>query len=247
MAARLALVARLLDRDGPADMFAQKATDTNEFPWEYYRLSTQRMLAHGRTAEAIVFARRLRDNRPDDPRAALLLAEAYVEVGRLEDARTIVNEIRARAGQVAQGCGLPPDANRAGTLVALYPQCDGDARIAVPIDDPSIAWADYAIGLYPAAGWDQSFAREAVRYERRLELAMEGERFFDLRRWETAEEVLNDYIAVEQARRPYLGAAAVYTDRHALFPIPHVQIELGRITDPETGEQTDMLVQNLGW
>ncbi|UCG84750.1 MAG: RagB/SusD family nutrient uptake outer membrane protein, partial [Gemmatimonadota bacterium] len=93
----------------------------------------------------------------------LLLAEAYVEQGRLEDARAIVNEIRARAGQVAQGCGLPPDADRAATLLALYPQCAGDARIAVPIDDASIAWADYQIGLYPAAGWDQDFAREAVR------------------------------------------------------------------------------------
>ena len=75
--ARLALVARLLDRDGPADMFALKATAANEFPWEYYQLSAQRMLTQGRAAEAIVFAARLRANRPDDPRAALLLAEAY--------------------------------------------------------------------------------------------------------------------------------------------------------------------------
>jgi hypothetical protein len=174
----------------------------------------------------------------------LLLAEAYVEEGRLEDARTIVNEIRARAGQAAQGCALPPDENRAATLLALYPQCADDARIAVPLDDPSIAWADYDIGLYPAAGWDQEFARTAVRHERRLELAMEGERFFDLRRWGIAQQVLTSYLLVEQNRRAYLTNALPYTYRYALFPIPSVQIELSRITDPETGEQTDMLVQN---
>jgi hypothetical protein len=171
----------------------------------------------------------------------LLLAEAYVEQGRLEDARTIVNEIRARAGQAAQGCGLPANVTLADKLLALYPQCAGDARIAVPLDDPSIAWADYDIGLYPAAGWDQDFARQAVRYERRLELAMEGERFFDLRRWGIAQQVLTYYLLVEQTRRPYLTAAAPYTYRHALFPIPSVQIELSRVD----GE--DRLVQNPGW
>jgi hypothetical protein len=177
----------------------------------------------------------------------LLLAEAYVEQGRLEDARTIVNEIRARAGQAAQGCALPGDATLAGKLLALYPQCAGDARIAVPLDDPSIAWANYEIGLYATPWTDQDFARTAVRYERRLELAMEGERFFDLRRWGIAQQVLTSYLLVEQNRRPYLTGTAPYTYRHNLFPIPRVQIELSRITDPETGEQIDMLVQNPGW
>jgi tetratricopeptide (TPR) repeat protein len=75
--ARLAVVARLLDRDGPADTFAHKAIATGEFPRDYYELSVQRMLAQGRATEAIVFAGRLRAERPDNPRAALLLAEAY--------------------------------------------------------------------------------------------------------------------------------------------------------------------------
>jgi hypothetical protein len=171
----------------------------------------------------------------------LLLAEALVETGSLDEARTIVNQIRTRAGVAAQGCGVPADANRAAELVALYPLCDGDARIAVPIDDASIGWADYEIGLYPAAGWDQAFAREAVRYERRLELAMEGERFYDLRRWGTAEQVLNAYVAIEQNRRPHITGAAVFAARHSLFPLPSVQIELSQV------EGEDMLVQNPGW
>jgi hypothetical protein len=76
---------------------------------------------------------------------------------------------------------------------------------------------------------------------------MEGERFFDLRRWGIAQQVLTRYLLVEQNRRPYLTAAAPYTYRHTLFPIPSVQIELSRISDPETGQQIDMLVQNPGW
>ena len=159
----------------------------------------------------------------------LLLAEAYVEVGRLEDARVIVNEIRARAGVAAQG----PGTDR--------------STIAVPIDDPSITWADYEISQYTTPWTDQEFARTAVRYERRLELAMEGERFFDLRRWGIAEQVLNDYVAREKMRRPYLGAALRFTSRHALFPIPETQIELSRMIDPETGAKLDMLIQNPGW
>jgi hypothetical protein len=177
----------------------------------------------------------------------LLLAEAYVEQGtNLEGARTIVNQIRTRAGVAAQGCGLPPDGGRAATLVAMYPQCAGDARIAVPIDDPVITWADYQIGQYPAAGWDQAYAREAVRTERRLELSTEGERFYDLRRWGIAEQVLNTFIAAEQVRRPYLVASATFAAKHALFPIPTVQIELSRVTDL-SGQTTDYLVQNPGW
>ncbi len=150
----------------------------------------------------------------------LLLAEANVEAGSLDEARTIVNEIRTRAGVAAQGPGDP---------------------LTVPIDDASITWADYEIGLYTVPWTDQAVARTAVRYERRLELAMEGQRFFDLRRWGTAEQVLNDYLAAETARRGFLVGAAAYTSRHNLFPLPPIQIELSQV------EGVDQLVQNTGW
>ncbi len=119
--------------------------------------------------------------------------------------------------------------------------------MTVPIDDPSITWADYEIGLYPGPWTDQAAARTRVRYERRLELAMEGQRFFDLRRWGIAEQVISDYLAAEAVRRAFLGGAAPYTPRHNLFPIPLLQIEFSRVTDEVTGETTDMLVQNTGW
>ncbi|MEX0680004.1 MAG: RagB/SusD family nutrient uptake outer membrane protein, partial [Balneolales bacterium] len=153
----------------------------------------------------------------------LLLAEAEVEAGELENARTIVNRIRERAGAAAQGPGTSTD------------------NIAVPIDDPSITWANYKIGLYNTPWVDQNAARQAVRMERRVELGMEGHRLFDLRRWGIAEQVLNNYTQVEQNRREYLSAAVPYTGPHALYPLPSVQIELSNV------EGEDRLVQNPGW
>ena len=158
----------------------------------------------------------------------LLLAEAEVEAGSMENARTIVNEIRTRAGVTAQG----PGTDR--------------ATMAVPIDDPSITWADYRIGLYTTPWTDQAFARQAVRYERRLELAMEGQRLFDLRRWGVADVVINGYLdgvggGDERGRKLYLAAAEMFTARHSLYPIPDIQIQLSRVGGAE------MLQQNTGW
>ena len=153
----------------------------------------------------------------------LLLAEAEVEAGVLENARTIVNQIRTRAGVLVQGPGT--DA----------------ATIAVPITDPRVAaYANYRIGTYTTPWASQATARSAVRDERRLELAMEGQRFFDLRRWGIADAVLNAYIAVEKTRRLQLGGAAAYTTRHQLFPIPNIQIQLSK-------GKGGGLTQNTGW
>jgi hypothetical protein len=153
----------------------------------------------------------------------LMLAEAEVEAGSLEAARTIVNEIRARAGVRAQG----PGTDR--------------ATIAVPINSSSITWAIYRVGPYATPWADQAFARNAVRYERRLELAMEGQRFFDLRRWAIADAVLNAYVAVEKTRRLYKAATQEFAARHYLYPIPAIQIELSKVGG------TPMLEQNDGW
>jgi starch-binding outer membrane protein, SusD/RagB family len=153
----------------------------------------------------------------------LLLAEAEVEAGVLENARTIVNEIRTRAGVAAQGPGTSA------------------SDIAVPINDLSITWAVYRVGQYTTPWTDQTLARRYVRYERRLELAMEGQRFFDLRRWGDADTVLNNYIAVEKNRRPYKAATATYATRHRYYPIPPIQIQLSRV-----GGQ-NRLVQNPEW
>lgn len=173
----------------------------------------------------------------------LMLAEAMVETNDLAGARTIVNEIRTRAAQTAQGCGTRSD----NGMAAAYPQCANDTRIAVPINDPSITWASYAIGLYPPFASQQA-ARDAVRAERRLELAMEGQRFFDIRRYGLtyAAAAINGYIngiggGAEKTRVTYKSTAEAFTQRHLLYPLPNIQIELSKVN----GE--DRLVQNPGW
>ena len=116
----------------------------------------------------------------------------------------------------------------------------------MPLGDPSVTYANYKIGTYTAPFANQAAARQAVRDERRLELAMEGQRFFDLRRWAAAESTLNGYISgvaggAEKARRLQLASAAVFSARHALFPIPAIQISLSK------GGTGPGLTQNPGW
>ena len=162
----------------------------------------------------------------------LYLAEAEIEAGDPENARVLINEIRTRAGVAAQG---------------PFQDADGkEIEFVVPIDHPGITWATYKVGVYPAAGWDQAKAMQAMKMERRLELAMEGHRFFDSRRWGEAETVMNDYLAVESTRRQYLTAAFPYTSRHDMFPIPSRQLELSAITNDD-GTVDERLVQNPGW
>jgi SusD family. len=162
----------------------------------------------------------------------LLLAEAEVKTGDLEGARTIVNEIRRRAGKKAQG---PGDAGR--------------ASIAVDIPNPAVPnifpYAVYQVGLYTTPWTDPVYAEAAVQAERRLELAMEGQRFFDLRRWGTVIPTLNGYLTGvgggrEDTRRLYLKFAGPLATKHLLFPIPTVQIEL-------SGGAQSALKQNPGW
>jgi len=178
--------------------------------------------------------------------ALLLEAEARVETGDLATATQLVNMVRTRAGVRAQGCGLPSDAAAAAAEVAAFPQCAGDKRLAVPINDPSITWAVYRVSPYPTTFANQAFGREAVRAERRLELGMEGQRFFDIRRWGIGAAVINGYLTGvgggrEDTRRLYLGNAEPYTARHNLYPLPTIQIDLSKV-----GTES-RLVQNPGW
>lgn len=83
------------------------------------------------------------------------------------------------------------------------------------------AAANYQIEPYGTFA-TQEFARDAVRFERRLEFGMEGHRLFDLRRWGIAQETINAYIAreAEDISQSNYGRFGTYTEKFDLFPIP---------------------------
>ncbi len=126
----------------------------------------------------------------------LMLAECEVEANALDKARTIINQIRTRAAN-ADGFVKQADGKNAG---------------------------NYKIGTYDAAWTDKEVARKAVRFETRLELAMEGHRFFDLVRWGIADKTINDYLEMEQTKRTYLKGAKFVKGKHEYFPIPQNEI-----------------------
>jgi starch-binding outer membrane protein, SusD/RagB family len=89
----------------------------------------------------------------------------------------------------------------------------------------SAAVFKYDVQPYPAFP-DQATARAALHRERRLELGLEGFRFFDLVRWGIAKQTLDQYFKDESQRRPYLQAASFTAGRDEYLPIPQDQVNL---------------------
>ncbi len=126
----------------------------------------------------------------------LMQAEAYIELGQPANALPLINQVRTRA---AASTGRLKKAN--GTFAS-----------------------NYNTKPYPATGWTQDYARKALQWERRLEFATEGARFFDLVRWGIAASTLNAYISVEKTRRSFLGTAVFTLGRDEYLPIPQSEI-----------------------
>ena len=103
------------------------------------------------------------------------------------------------------------------------------SRAAASASRPLEAGASdvYNISTY-ASFPSKEYAFEALKFERRLEFAMEGWRFFDLVRWGEAEEVLNVYLTEEKTKRDYLSNAQFTAGRDEYFPIPQREIDFTR-------------------
>ena len=127
-------------------------------------------------------------------------AEAYAQLaikgeGDAKQAINIVNDIRKRAKQSTG-------------MIANYP-------------------SDYGV-KFNISTYDGNYSAEEtlkiVKMERRLEMGMESERFFDLVRWGEAEKVLNKYFAEETNNCSIYGDAHFTADKNEYLPIPFSQV-----------------------
>ncbi|MDD7028459.1 MAG: RagB/SusD family nutrient uptake outer membrane protein [Prevotellaceae bacterium] len=131
----------------------------------------------------------------------LMRAEALIETGQLAEARTIINDIRQRAKNSV-----------AKHIQYAADQCE--------------------IALYPDTYFkDKETARKCLQWERRLELAMENGRYFDLRRWGIASKTLNAYFETEkndvydgQTYAQYLRDAHYTPGKNEFYPVPYNQL-----------------------
>lgn len=130
-------------------------------------------------------------------------AEALIELGKQSEAVDLINSVRMRA-------------KSSKYLLAWNNKNETDYA------------ANYKIDIYKPGvncNWSQDFARQALHFERKLEFAMEGERFFDLVRWGNASDALNnDYFPKEKLLRTYYKDAKFVKGRDEYFPIPQAQI-----------------------
>lgn len=122
-------------------------------------------------------------------------AEAYAQLNETGEAIRLVNKIRLRAKQSTG-------------MIANYPSDYG---------------VKFNISTYNGS-YSQEDALKIVKMERRLEMGMESERFFDLVRWGEAEKVLNKYFAEETNNCSIYGDAHFTADKNEYLPIPFSQV-----------------------
>lgn len=122
-------------------------------------------------------------------------AEAYAQLNETGEAIKLVNKIRLRAKQSTG-------------MIANYPSDYG---------------VKFKISTYNGS-YSQEDALKIVKMERRLEMGMESERFFDLVRWGEAEKVLNKYFAEETNNCSIYGDAHFTANKNEYLPIPFSQV-----------------------
>ena len=127
----------------------------------------------------------------------LMRAEALAQLGRTAEAIALVNQVRTRA----QGM-------MTNSVVSGYPVKYG---------------VHYAVGTYNGS-YSKAEALRIVKMERRLELALESERFFDLVRWGDAAAVINKFYTTEGTTMSFLSGAVFTADKNEYVPVPYEQI-----------------------
>jgi starch-binding outer membrane protein, SusD/RagB family len=130
-------------------------------------------------------------------------AEILIQLGRHAEALPLINQLRERAANSVQKLKLPN-----GNYPVNY-------RIEPYVDGVN-------------CNWTKDFAWNALVWENRLEMAMEGRRFYDLVRWGMTAEVMNPYFEKERQRRPWLSVAFFTAGRDEYMPIPQAQINWSR-------------------
>ena len=127
----------------------------------------------------------------------LMRAEALAQLGQTKDAIILVNQVRSRAKSM-----------QSSSIVANY---------------SSTLNVHYNVKPYDGS-YDKAEAMKIVKMERRLELAMESERFFDLVRWGDAEKVINDFYLNESKSMKFIEGAHFTANKNEYLPIPHEQM-----------------------
>jgi hypothetical protein len=83
------------------------------------------------------------------------------------------------------------------------------------------------------SGLSQEEMREIIRHERRIELAGEARYFFDIRRWKTIEDVMNQ--SVYDYKNNLLQKRSFNPARDYFWPIPFTEIDLNPNLKQNTG------------
>lgn len=146
----------------------------------------------------------------------LWYAEALIETGDYQTAGTYINKVRERASQFYLKAADPNTMEETTSPYVMEDLVHGQTG--------KDAASNYRIGLWPNSQFSsKEGAIEALRFERKLELALEGHRWFDLARWGIAGEEINNYVSYE---KQYLTkfARSYYEPKWVTLPIPNSQI-----------------------
>ena len=127
----------------------------------------------------------------------LMRAEALAQLGQASEAIALVNQIRDRAAKLATS-----------SAVSGYPNKYN---------------VHYAVGKYNGS-YSKEETMKIIKMERRLELALESERFFDLVRWGDAATVLNKFYTTESEKMNFLDGAQFTANKNEYLPIPWEQM-----------------------